>query len=613
MDMTMAQAIVRELHDLGCRDVFTVSGGAIAPLTEAFARKEGIRQHFLLHEQSAGIAAEAYGFSHLHAACLLVTSGPGATNAATPVAAAYLNSSPMVVISGQARSSDLDVVPDARQWGMQHLKTSHIVSTFVKEVFEIRGDSDVLDVARAAWSAAHSDRPGPVWIDFPIDLQARKKPVSESVHDPRAATELVEPFPADVTDVLQQVRTQLRHSRRPALLLGNGLRSSWEVDLIARLVSQLNIPTLLTWSGLDLLPSSHPLNFGRPGMLATHSANWIQQFCDCLLVLGARLDHGQTGFNPTGFAPEAKVFRVDIDPLELSRTPSSARWTNIEGDANTFVSGMLEWTPVLEDSSPWLEQARRWHNAFGSDSYLLRAASGRPRDQSDGHSAYGVARLVGEHASQFPTVVLGSAGSCAEALVQSLPVGPGQRVLNSGGLGSMGFGVAGAIGASLASRKGPTLLLESDGSLMMNPQDLHFIAAENLDVKIIILNSHGYRSIQQSQSRAGYLHAGAGPQSGLHLPSVVEVARAFGMSTASLDRDDDLEVGIRDFLESDLQLLAVTVSASEAVGPRATSRRSPSGVMETAPLELLMPLPDADAIRATWDETVVRLPESLLA
>jgi acetolactate synthase I/II/III large subunit len=575
MARSVAQVIADELYAFGAVEVFCVVGGAIAPLTNTFAQDSRFQVHYLLHEQSAGIAAESYSATSGRPSVLIVTSGPGSTNAMTPLVAAWTNSSPLIVLAGQVRSLDVQLAGDNRQWGSQHIDSIAIASPFTKLARKIEADSVQSNFPRDL-SLSMSGRPGPVWFEISVDVQrATSREIYSTISTPVMTNK------DEILAFLQIFGKAIGASAKPLILLGNGCRSS--LNEVLKFVRKLEWPVQLTWPALDFLTTDDPLYAGRPGSISTWGANLTIQNADLVLVLGGRLDWGQVAFRPENFAPNARIFRVEIDSEELRRIPAP----NVI-DACSSVSDFLkaiEEGDFIEmalgsDFDSWKKQVVQWRDNLSDFGAQLPITD---------ISMYDLLRSISLNSTRFATIVSGSSGTCTEQVMQAIAPQPGQRVVNSGGFGSMGFGLAGAIGAYYATRK-PVLCLESDGSFAMNPQDLAYIAKNNLPIRILIMDSLGYKSIRLSQRRGDYGFAGIDESTGVNLLNPVSVATAMGMNANKVDIHQDWNQEISDFLkETSPCLLQVIVSNDEEAAPRVVSKPNFEGRMETAKLDDLWP------------------------
>ena len=579
--LTTSTALVKGFEEAGIKDAFLVTGGAIAGVTEALAKSKIINCHYLLTEQSAAIAAESYGHYDGLPALLIVTSGPGATNSITGVAAGWTNSTPMIVISGQARSADVKLSrkhPN-RQWGNQHLNTIDIVKSITKYQFEPTESFDAEKFALQLVEHATVGRKGPVWLSFPSDIQRMTPRVGS--HTESSFADYAEEQ-KDFQKIFGLIMSQLGNSKRPALLIGNGSRNDTiSSESIARWAELNSIALLTTWTGLDLITSDAPTYFGRPGTIASSRvANITAQSCDFLLILGARLDLAQIGFRPNDFASQATVIRIDLDDSEFLRIPPRATWTNINSDAAIILNLLCETKLQME-----LPDRADWIRYLIAESKLPTGREGI--ELNDGISTYKVVdKLVDRN---FKNIVLGSSGTCVEMVLQSWKVSHNQRFLNSGGLGSMGFALSGGIGVAVKTDK-DVLVIESDGSLSMNIQDFESIARKAIPLKIVVLDSNGYKSIALSQRRQNQYEHGNNLDTGVFLPDSIAWSRAAGIQNKDVSILQELEPAIDWLFElKGPGLVRIKVSETEEALPRLLSKPNENGIMETAPFAELWP------------------------
>lgn len=576
---TFSEELASELADVGIKDAFLVTGGAIAPLTSAIAKQGRIRMHYMLTEQSAGIAAEAYGYFDNKPALLMVTSGPGVTNALTPVAAAWTNSSPIIVISGQARTSDVDLASrtNSRQIGNQHLRTELLVRSVVKEFIELKAPSEAKEIISTLYTESVSNRPGPVWLSVPQDVQ--RGPCSKNQLN--LQNRISKNFSRE--SLYEKILTGLGSSKKPAILIGAGSRQA--ITEIKHFAQKFRIPILTTWPGMDLIQENDELYCGRPGSIpSTWSPNFINVETDFLMIFGARLDLGQVGYNPSGFAANATVVRVDIDEEEFVRIPERADWNN-------FCASMQEAKLVINDLSQlnldlnfsqWWGNISDWKKSYPKPKDI-------PQEFNDGISSYELIAQV-SRAFKDKNIVTGSSGTCMEMLLQSWEIQDGQRIINSCGIGSMGFAIPASIGVAIKTGNEEVICIESDGSFAMNLQDLVTMKGLNSIFKVIVLDSSGYKSISLSQRRLNQFAHGNSHETDLNLPDIEVIARSIGFDSRIVNRVEELSEAIG-WLSNQKQsaVLVVKVSEQEDALPRLISRPNSVGVMETPPMNELSP------------------------
>lgn len=575
-----SQQLAYEFAEAGIRDAFLVTGGAIAPFTSALAEQGRVKMHYMLTEQSAGIAAESYGYFDLRPALLIVTSGPGVTNAMTAIAAAWTNSSPVIVVSGQARSSDvlLSKNTSSRQVGNQHLRTDLLVESIVKNFVELETPLESRSLVKSLISKATHDRPGPVWLSIPQDIQRGPAGLVKF-----ANSSLDQESKFDSVGFKIKMSELLKKSKSPCILLGAGSRKA--LPSILNFAEKFNIPILTTWPGMDLIPHDHRLFCGRPGSIPSSSLpNFVNVETDFLIVLGARLDLGQVGYNPTLFAGDAEVVRVDVDSEEFLRIPPRKNWYNFKSNIVNIIGPLDELAAEVPeiDLTLWWERITTWREKFLQPIEISQ-------DFEDGISSYKAISLISKTFSTH-TIVTGSSGTCMEMLLQSWEINDGQRIINSCGLGSMGFALSAAIGIAAKSPVGEIVCIESDGSFAMNIQDLATMKRMNTVFKLIVMDSGGYKSISLSQKRLNQAQHGNSSQTELALPQLDKVAMAMGFHARVCLDSIDLQRSV-DWLknQSFSSILVIKVSEHEEALPRLVSKPDRSGVMITPPMNQLFP------------------------
>jgi acetolactate synthase-1/2/3 large subunit len=565
------------------RHVFMLPGGGCMHLVDSLGRNKHFDFICNLHEQASAIAAEAYSQYNNQLGITLVTTGPGATNAITGVAGAWIDSTPMLILSGQAKTTDLIGDRGVRQMGIQEVDIIPIVTPVTKYATRVMKPERIkYELQKALYLATHG-RKGPVWLDMPLDVQG-------AMIDDSALLEFIPPD--DVLDVaaleknVERLLDIVFNSKRPAILAGNAIRHDDAVADFVALAERLGIPVMTTWKAADFLPEDHPLFVGRPGIVAQRGANFVQQTCDCLLIMGTRLDLCQTGFNHPHFAPVAKKIIIDIDPAEIKKLemPFELQITANIGDV---ITELLKITELYQtpDFSSWLKTCKEWQQRFPVilPEYCLNAAIPV--------NTYCLIETLSDVLPVDAVIVPGSSGNCAEITLQAMKLKHGQRLQNTPGLGSMGFGLPASIGACIASGGKITVGIIGDGGLQHNIQELETLKRLNLPIKIFILNNNGYGSIYNMQKNRfnGNLVA-CNPESGLTLPDTCKVAQAYGLNTCRIENQLDLKQQIQKVLDIPGTVICdVCVDATVQTAPRLSSKVLPDGQMESLPMEDLWP------------------------
>ena len=585
----LSDYLIRRLEETGVRHMFLLPGGGAMHLNDSLGKSEKIQYVGCLHEQACAIAAEAYARVNNTLGLLMVTTGPGGTNALTGVAGAFLESTPVFVVSGQVKRADMINGQGIRQQGMQELDIISVVRPITKYAALVSEPETIrYHIERALWEATHG-RKGPVWLDVPLDVQA-------TVIDENALDGFTPPAPPEYPALEAQalrVIEALNRSERPVLLAGNGIRLAGAIPEFEELCEVLQIPVLTTWNGIDLIEEENPLYFGRPGGLGHRYANFMQQNADLFLSVGARLNLLQTGYNFDGFARAAVKIMVDIDENEL-RKINVRPDLPICADAGAFLRALLRHKDRLQprDRSAWFAYGRRMKEKYP----LVTPEYWR---QQELVNTYCLLETISEQLTADDIYVSGSSGSCIDVSMQTFRVKKGQRVFSTKGLASMGYGLPSAIGACLASGGRRTVGVNGDGGFVMNIQELETIRRLNLPIKLFVLCNRGYGAIQATQTNLFARHfVDCNEASGLTLPPVAKVAEAFGLKTVHISNNYELWDKVRAALEYDGPVIVevhtpITLTAS----PKQVSYKRKDGQMESLPLEYMNPPLPEDELR----------------
>lgn len=593
--MKLSDYVIQYLEKLNIRHMFMLPGGGAMHLNDSLGKSKKIQYVVCLHEQACSIAAEAYARVTNKPGLLMVTTGPGGTNAITGVAAAYVESTPMIVLSGQVKRADMINGQGIRQQGMQELDIISIVKSITKYAALVTEPEDIrYHLDRAVYEAT-TGRKGPVWLDIPLDVQAIQieedklagwQPEQADKEISKKQEELLE------QQVLQVIE-HLNHSERPVLLAGNGIRLSGGIDMFHQMVDELQIPVLTTWNGIDLIEDTHPLFFGRPGGMGQRYANFVQQNSDFFLSVGARMNLLQTGYNFDGFARAACKIMVDIDENELHKTnvrPDLA----VCVDAKRFMELLLKHKDKIKrkDYSRWISYANRVKKKYP-------VVTEEAWSQKELVNTYALLDAITEQMQPEDIYVSGSSGTCIDVSMQTFRVKKGQRVFSTKGLASMGFGVPAAIGACLAGNRRRTVCVNGDGGFQMNIQELETIRRLNLPVKIFVLNNQGYAQIHATQKNIfGGHYVACDEESNLTLSPVLDVAKAYRLKTVQIVHNSELEEKVREVLEYEGPVICeVMVPIELSALPKQVSYKRQDGQMESLPLEYMNPMLPEEEMR----------------
>ena len=584
----LSDYVAQWLVGKGIQHVFMVSGGGAMHLNDSIAHCSGINFICNLHEQASAIAAEAYAIMTNYIGVALVTTGPGGTNAITGVAGAWLDSTPCLFISGQVKRSDLMTGSGVRQMGVQEVDIVSMVKPITKYAIMVLDPTTIRYHLEKAFFLARSGRPGPVWIDIPLDVQA-------SMIDAARLTgfDLLE---FNIQFDTNKCRSQVAHvielfnnAERPVLLAGNGIRLAHAHAEFMRLINQLGIPVMTTWPAMDFLPQDHALYIGRPGSIAPRGANFALQNSDWLLTIGTRMDMTITGYAPENLARGAKKIMVDIDPCEIQKIASKTTVdVQICADAKIFMRMLQEQCAQVKsrDRSKWIKTCQDWKGQYP-------VVLPKHRSRHDYISTYYLTEILSEEIEEKSVIVCCSAGAGLETFLLAFKVKEGQRIFNTTALGAMGFGIPAAIGACVANGQGQIICVDGDGGFQLNIQELETVARMSLPIKFFVLNNQGYSSIRTSQMRYFGRLSGADSTSGLTLPDLGKVSSAYGIKTALIDKTPHIKEQIRDILQSSGPVVcSVVVAPDEPRAPSLASFSRPDGSMLSRPLEDLWPFLD---------------------
>ena len=587
--MRVADYIFKTLADKGVKHVFFVSGGGAMHLNDALGHESRIKYVCNLHEQACAMAAEGYARISGQPGVINVTTGPGGTNALTGVMGAWLDSVPMLIISGQIkRETMITACPDhkLRQLGDQEYNIVDAVKPMTKFAKTIMSVDEVPETLEYAWQQCQSDRPGPVWIDVPLDIQAAEIIPPES----QPAIKDEDALNPNKTQV-SQVIALLKSAKRPAIIVGSGVRNAKAEKLLLDVVDSLNVPVLTSISGIDLIPSDHRLFFGRPGILGERPANFIMQNSDLFIVLGTRMGIRICGYAYATIARAATKVMVDVDEAELNK-PTFRPDVKIHADAGRFLKELHSALPSLPEKAEWLTYCKRIKAKYP-------VVLPEHRNRTDYVSSYVLPEAVVRHAPSCFTVVT-SNGIAYTSTFQSIPIKQGMRMFSNEACASMGYGLPAAIGAAFADGSRTIACFEGDGSIQMNIQELQTLVNYKLPIKLFVYNNAGYLSIKTTQRAFfGGHFVGSEAGSGILLPSFEKLATAYGLPYFKLNNNQELNDKLpKIFATPEPALIEVMLDPFEVLGPKAASKKLPDGRMVSAPLEDMAPFLPRDEFRA---------------
>lgn len=587
MKVKISDFISEFLVSQGIKYNFTVPGGGAMHLNVSLGHQEGMNNIFVQHEQSAAIAAEAFYRMHNELPLVCCTTGPGGTNTLTGVLGAWLDSIPMLVISGQVkyqttvRSTGLPM----RVLGDQEFDITPVVKPMTKYAeMLIQPQMVKYHLQKALYLATHG-RPGPVWLDIPLDIQWSYIDTDEFIefHPEEAANML----PGHISKAtMELIIERIKHAKRPVLYTGVEIRTADAFEEFRMVADKLNIPVVTSFDGIDIIEEDNPLYAGRAGDVGNRYGNWAVQNSDLILVVGSRLGIRQVSHAVETWAREAFVIMVHSDPLELLK-PKVHVELPVRSEIKDFLktlSDMVE-EPFLPKTE-WIGQCQKWKREYPV------VTEERHYTKGDTANAY---CFMNELSKKLPenAVVVSANGSACVVGGSAFLIKKGQRFLINSGAASMGYDLPAAIGACFASGKADTYCLSGDGSIQMNLQELQTVVFHKLPIKIFIINNAGYHSMRQTQNNLfkELTNIGVGPETGdLSFPNMERIASAYGIPYYAIHNNQEMEHGLSEFLNTDgYALCEIFVDIQQIFEPKPSAMKLPDGTLISPPLEDLAP------------------------
>lgn len=625
MKIKLSDYIAQKVVELGIKHSFSVTGGGAMHLNDSFGHQKNLTTIYNHHEQACAIAAEAYARIHNRIALVCVTTGPGGTNAITGVAGGWLDSIPMLIISGQvrydwtARSSGVDI----RSMGDQEFDICKSVSCMTKYCEMVTDPMRIRYCLEKAVYLAYSGRPGPSWLDIPLDVQGAYLESDEligfdskayeaggdgwmqsSTHkldeDIAGQGEKRQKLPPKISEELAlKIIEKIRQAERPVFNAGNGIRIAAAHQEFIELAQKLGIPVVTGWNSEDCIWDTHPLYVGRPGNFGDRAGNFAVQNSDLVFSAGSRLSIRQVGFNCKGWARQAYTIVNDIDENELKK-PTLHVSLPVHADCRELFKAMLkilenEKTPVWQGGGPgikgmnWADTCKYWKNKYPvCREGFLKEDDSRPAD------VYAFIHEIGLRAKENQLVVVGNGSACVVG-GHSYIIKKGQRFISNSAFASMGYDLPAAIGIYTANEgyEKDVVLITGDGSIQMNLQELQTIIHHNMDIKIFLINNEGYHSIRQTQRKffAERSTVGIGPESkDLSFPDMEKLAAAYGYNYVKAEHNSQLKAAVdKAFKTKGAVICEAFVSTDREFEPKSSGKRLPDGSIVSPPLEDLTP------------------------
>lgn len=584
MRVKVSDYIADFLADNQITNIFTVVGGGAMHMNNSFGHHPRLTCTYNHHEQASAMAAEAYARVNENMAALCVTSGPGGINAMNGVAGAYMDSIPMLVFSGQMKremTTRYTKLP-VRSLGSQEFDIVSAVKGMTKFAEMIDDAMKIRYYLEKMLYIARNGRPGPCWLDVPLDIQGAIIETDELEGFNPSELSCKETVPSD--KVMQSVIEHLKTAKRPVLYVGNGVRIAKAMEPLFKLINTLRIPVVTCWNSVDIIATDHPDYCGRGGIMGDRSGNFAVQNSDFLLCIGTRLNILQVGYNVKTWARAAYTVMVDIDEAELQK-PTIRIDLPICADAKMFLeklNGLI--TTDMEVPDEWQNQCRIWKKKYP----VVSEGQYKQKDEVNVYAFMdSLSRLLPEGTN---TVVAN--GSASVVGSQTWFVKEKSRFILNCAISSMGYDLPAAIGVSVGTDNGEVYCIAGDGSIMMNLQELQTIVTNGLPIKIVVINNQGYHQIRQTQNNMfneGLI--GVGPESGdLGFPSFEKLANAFGMSYVAIKSNEELKEKLEQVIDrKGIVLCEVFVSIEQKFEPKSATKRMPDGRLISPPLEDLAP------------------------
>lgn len=590
----VADYIIQTLAERGVRHIFLVTGGGAMHLNDAIGRESRIQYICNHHEQASAMAAEGYARITGQIGVVNVTAGPGGVNALNGVFGAFTDSIPMLVVSGQVKRETLlrthGLTGKLRQFGDQEVDIVTMVQNITKYAVMVTEPESIRYHLERALSLATSGRPGPCWLDIPVDVQgAQIDPVLLRTYDP--AEDTLDSDTARLPEICKSIVAKISAAKRPVILAGSGVRIAGAVGVFQRVIEILHIPVTTAWTH-DTIASSNPLFCGRPGSIGDRPGNFTVQNSDLVLVIGSRLNVRQVSYNWENFARHAEKIQVDVDRAELEK-PMVKIDVPVCSDARIFLEEMerqLDGYVHCSSHSEWLtwcRERKQRYPVFQPETQICQGPEINP---------YHFAHVLSEELAADDVIACGDA-TATIVTFQCANIQMGQRLFSNSGAASMGHDLPAAIGAAVARGGKRVICLAGDGSLQMNIQELQTVAHHRWPLKIFVLNNGGYLSMQQTQSNFFGLQVGATRETGVSFPDHVGLARAYGLNASRLEGPDFVETLRRVLASPEPEVCEVMLDRTQGFEPKLTSRRLPDGRMVSSPLEDMAPFLSREELR----------------
>lgn len=579
MSIKLTDYVFNFLEKKGIKDIFAISGGGAMHIIDSIGKNENLNYISSHHEQAAAMAAEGYSrVTKLPGVCA-VTSGPGGTNTSTGVIGAWIDSIPMIVISGQVTSDTLSQGTKLRQFGIQECNNTQYAEPYTKYAVTITDPKTIKYHLEKAYYLATTGRPGPVWIDIPLDIQGQIINLDElEGFSPEEET-------IETIDSLSEIIDSIKNATRPVIIYGYGVRLSSAEEELLKFIETTKIPVISSWTASDIMNSDDSLYVGRSGIMGDRAGNFSVQNSDLVIILGSRMSIPQVGYNYKLFARAAKKIMVDIDIEEINK-PSLDIDIKVVSDVKNFFKQFFEYINTnnitFEAQQEWIEQCQNWKKRYPVNLPEYQDEKGYI------NSFYFIDYL----SSKLPNnaVVVTDMGTSFTCTMQTFKTKIGQRLFTSSGHASMGFGLPGVIGACIGNNRQKTIGIDGEGGLQMNLQELQTIATYKLPIILFVINNDGYLTIKSMQQNHFGRLVGSDPTSDVDCPDMEKISQAYNLDFVRLNNHDELHNQLDDILNHEGPLVCeIMMNPTQPLIPRVSSMKLPDGKVISKPMEDLFP------------------------
>lgn len=599
MKQRLADYIADFLANNGITDVFTITGGGAMHMNDALGHHPKLHCTYNHHEQACAIAAEGYARYSGKIAAVCVTSGPGGTNAITGVMGGWLDSVPMFVLSGQVKFSTTirsTNVP-LRQLGDQEFNIVDTVKTMTKYAVMTENANDIAYILEKALFLAKNGRPGPVWIDVPLNIQGATIETDTLRHYDYSENSGELP-PVFTPNKAEAIIEKLNNAKRPVIFAGEGIRGSGSYDEFLKLVDKLGIPIVTAWNAHDVLPDENKCFAGRPGTVGTRGGNFVVQYSDLLLILGCRLNIRQISYNWENFAKDAYKIMVDIDPAELMK-PTLKIDMPLFADVKNVINALNKCDKKCEDHSKWTQWAHDINIKYP-------VCLSEMKNEESPVNPYAFIDSLFTNLNEDDAVICSNGSACVVGF-QAAIIKKGTRLFTNSGCAAMGYGLPAALGVAICRKGMRTVCLEGDGSLQMNIQELQTVFYNQLNLKLFVMNNNGYHSIRQTQTNlfSDKPLVGVCDGNGLSFPELERIAYAYKIPYVKIDAYSTINENIQKALNMNGPVIVEAVlNPEQFFSPKLSSKKLPDGTMISPSLEDMYPFLPEDEMKKIRQEAM---------